>query len=420
MTRMSLASAIRLTPWRFLLSRWPYSAALYVGVCILLAPISVAAVSTVFLIPLWGAVLAHIDRRTVTLLGRERIQEARVRAPFERFGDRVRAQLAEPITWRESGYELIHLVIAIAAFGLLSLAWTFFATGGLVPVILFVNAVNDAPSPLGEVTSGSLVWAIPLALLSLLLVLYATSGIALGLSSIAAKMLSPRPEALQRQVAQLARSNALIQDEFDTRLRDLERQIHDGAQIRLSTAALHLGLLEHRLQSARGTQDDADECLAILETVRSENEMSMDALRDSMKSLRPRTLQESGLVSAIREVSRTLPMSIRVEGAEGLRLPVGAEYSLLQIAKEALNNIAKHANASEVDIEFSVTASQSELVISDNGKGGANPFVGTGIIGMQERAQLLDGSFSLSSPPGGPTRLTVRVPSSAANDSKGP
>jgi len=171
-----------------------------------------------------------------------------------------------------------------------------------------------------------------------------------------------------------------------------------------------MGLLDLRLRGLEGPDEALQECLVLLSAARSENEKSMDALRESMQGLRPRILQEAGLVAAIEDATSALPLRTTVSGSGTHRLPVGIEYSLLQIAKEAVTNVAKHAEATAVSVAVAATKDAVELTVKDDGRGGANPFIGTGIIGMQERTQLLGGVFRLSSPSGGPTILTVMVP----------
>ncbi len=202
----------------------------------------------------------------------------------------------------------------------------------------------------------------------------------------------------------------------DTERRNISRELHDRVGPNLVALKLSLGMMHTALPadgSDRGALADAREVL----------EQTIAQLRNVMSDLRPPALDDYGLLAAIRSYAERygtrLHAEVRVEGADlSPRPSLAVETSLFRIAQEALNNIAKHAQARHVVVAAQRNASGITLTITDDGVGfDAASVAGSGGLGlrtMRERAQGLGAEFSIESRPGGPTCIRVHLASAPA------
>ena len=126
--------------------------------------------------------------------------------------------------------------------------------------------------------------------------------------------------------------------------------------------------------------------------------------------LEPAALTESGLGPALRTLARrsALPVEVRVELAE--RLPADVESAAYYVVSEALTNATKHAQASYVEVSAALKAGALEVVVRDDGVGGADRSAGTGLVGLADRVEALGGRLTVASPAGGGTTLTATIP----------
>jgi signal transduction histidine kinase len=195
--------------------------------------------------------------------------------------------------------------------------------------------------------------------------------------------------------AKLQRSRARIVEAADTARRKLERDLHDGAQQRLVALAIHLRLLTRKLGPDAGIEPCIQELLDALQE-----------LRDLARGLHPAVLSERGLVPALEALATRSPVPATVHAELGARLPEAQEVALYFVAAEALANVAKYAAATEVEIRVGA----GTIEISDDGVGGASPDGGSGLRGLKDRVEALDGRLSVDSPPGAGTTVRARLP----------
>jgi signal transduction histidine kinase len=203
----------------------------------------------------------------------------------------------------------------------------------------------------------------------------------------------------------VSRSRARLADAFEAERRRIERDLHDGAQQRLVSLTLQLGLA--RLDLPPGSP--------AAETITAAHEQAkqlMAELRELIHGIQPQVLTDLGLPAALGELADQAPIPVAVDAHLAGRLPSQIENTAYFVVAEALTNIAKHSGATSA----SVTARQHHGVltveISDNGHGGANPRSGTGLTGLADRVAVTGGRMLLSSPAGGPTLLRVELPCS--------
>jgi signal transduction histidine kinase/CHASE3 domain sensor protein len=203
---------------------------------------------------------------------------------------------------------------------------------------------------------------------------------------------------------ELAASRARVVAAADQTRRRLERDLHDGAQQRLVSLAL-------RLRGAATTiPPELDEVHQELSGVGTELDAVLDDLRELSRGIHPAILTEGGLGPALRTLARrsSVPVQLQV-GVEG-RLPERVEVTAYYVAAEALTNVAKHANASAVEVHVDTDDGLVRLTIRDDGVGGADPARGSGLIGLKDRIEGTGGTLHVESRPGQGTSLLVELP----------
>jgi signal transduction histidine kinase len=204
--------------------------------------------------------------------------------------------------------------------------------------------------------------------------------------------------------AQLAASRARIVATADETRRRIERNLHDGIQQRLVTLTLELrGLREAVPPGDSGL-------LASLAHAGDELVSILDELREISRGVHPAVLSQGGLDPALRSLARRTSLPVALDIGEIGRLPQPVEAAAYYVVSEALTNAAKHANAAVVQVRLTVKDGWAHLLIRDDGDGGADPALGTGIIGLIDRVDALGGKLRLRSPPGQGTSLAIGLP----------
>jgi signal transduction histidine kinase len=213
-----------------------------------------------------------------------------------------------------------------------------------------------------------------------------------------------RTEELEHQVQRLAQTRAGVVDAADAERRRLERDLHDGAQQRLVSLAMNLGM-------ARAHATTAEQAQHAIAEAHEEAKAALTELRNLIRGLHPAVLEDRGLDAALSGVTARMPVPVRLT-VDGLdhRLPPVIEAVAYFVVSEALSNVAKHAQASQAEVVVQRAGDRLHLIISDDGVGGADPAGGTGLAGLAKRASSVDGTFEIASPPGGPTLITVDLP----------
>ena len=209
----------------------------------------------------------------------------------------------------------------------------------------------------------------------------------------------------KRQDEEVRASRKRIVDATDAARRRLERNLHDGAQQRLAALSLSLRLAESRLET------DVVEAAEILTRAREELARALEELRELARGLHPNVLTDRGLGPALEALVIRSPFPVEVAVPEQ-RLPPGIEAAAYYVAAEALANVAKYAHASCAQVSVLESDDGDEVVVevSDDGVGGADATRGTGLRGLEDRVESLDGALDISSPPGRGTTLRASIP----------
>jgi signal transduction histidine kinase len=326
---------------------------------------------------------------------------------------RFRWLLGEPITpagpgnvaagWRQVWYHFF-VGINIALFGTTVLV-SLWATA-LYSLLLPVFSTPDT-SPFGLwswdplARTGMSVFA---AVLMAAAVLLAPPLARLDVAAARAMMEASRTEELEQRVAELSHSRAEVVGAADAERRRIERDLHDGAQQRLVSLAMNLGL-------ARAELSNVDpQVRRVIEHAHEEAKQALAELRALVRGLYPAVLHDRGLDAALSGIAARSPVPARITVELAARPSPTVEAVAYFVVAEALSNVAKHSRADSVDILVRGSQALVRIEIHDNGRGGADPSRGTGLRGLAQRVGSVDGTWHVSSPPGGPTVVTVELP----------
>ena len=191
----------------------------------------------------------------------------------------------------------------------------------------------------------------------------------------------------------------------DAARRRLERNLHDGAQQRLAALSLSLRLAESRLP------DEAEKALEILAGARVELTQALEELRELARGLHPNVLTDRGLGPALESLVIRSPIPVEIDVPDE-RFPPAIEAAAYYVAAEALANVAKYADATLAEVRVAEDDDGASIVVEvvDDGVGGADPARGSGLEGLVDRVESLDGTFAVESPPGGGTRIRATIP----------
>jgi signal transduction histidine kinase len=206
------------------------------------------------------------------------------------------------------------------------------------------------------------------------------------------------------RAAQLAASRARVVTASDEARRQIERDLHDGAQQRLVTLGLELSLL----QSSAHT--DLNELRSGIGRVSAELIEVIDELREMSRGIHPAILSEGGLCPALRALARRSAILVELDLHTQARFPEPVEVAAYYVVSEALTNMTKHADASYVTVLMEERYGTMRLLVQDDGVGGADPARGSGLVGIRDRVEALGGTFEVSSPVGQGTLIQVALP----------
>ncbi|HEX2071631.1 MAG TPA: sensor domain-containing protein [Thermoleophilaceae bacterium] len=311
---------------------------------------------------------------------------------------RVWARLRDRATWKDLGWIGV-LATAGAVAGLVLIAlWST----ALVLITLPVTASTfPAGTTIGDV---SLPLSLALALGGLAVAAIAVTAarsLATGIAALARALLGPDVE---EQVARLEHSRASAVGATDTTLRRIERDLHDGAQHRLVAIALDLGRAREKMS------DDPAAAEPLIAQAHEEAKRAMVELRDLVRGIHPSILTDRGLDAAVSALAGRSPVPVSVAVDLDGRPPAAAETAAYYVVAEALTNVAKHAGATGAEVRIGHRDGALAVEVLDDGRGGARRAPGSGLDGIGQRVDALDGRLDIDSPAGGPTTLKAVIP----------
>jgi signal transduction histidine kinase len=402
--------AITLQPLSFLASSWPWRSLAYLlsgvlvgaatGLSLLLLAVgtvfgTLAVVGLVGLLGLAfsGIVVARVERRRLRLVDIDPAPDPHRRPDRPGWRGWLRTRLREQSTWREFGY------MAVSALGLwwIDLGVVGFSLG--VPTLFIISPiVIDPPQHwwygLPAYAMGAVL--IPVAA-------YSITAWAGARAALTRAILSPRDDELGAQLVEVARSRARLVDAFEVERRRIERDLHDGAQQRLVALSVSLGLAELDLPP------DSPAARQVAEA-HQQARLALAELRELIRGVHPHVLTDRGLAAAVTDLAGRSPVPTQIDIELPRRLPQGVEVTAYFAIAEALANVVKHGRASRAAVHGRLLTDMLVVEVRDDGIGGADPAVGSGLAGLADRVAVAEGRLLLSSPVGGPTLVRVELP----------
>jgi signal transduction histidine kinase len=210
--------------------------------------------------------------------------------------------------------------------------------------------------------------------------------------------------AAQRE-RELVERRARVVDEAEARLRGIERNLHDGAQVRLAALAMTLGEIKENLERSA----DPEGTIELANAAHRGAKETLVELRDLARGIHPAVL-DRGLTAALAVLAEASAVPATATVEMGRRPSPAIEAIAYYCAAELLANVAKHAGATRVAVGAREDDGRLVMSVTDDGAGGARLKPGGGLTGLADRVQTVDGRLSLHSPPGGPTTVTVELP----------
>jgi signal transduction histidine kinase len=214
-----------------------------------------------------------------------------------------------------------------------------------------------------------------------------------------------RARALRDRVDDLRDARSRIIAAADAERRRIERDLHDGAQQRMVSVALTLSLAEAKLKTT-----DTEAAAKLVAQARAEAQTAVNELRELARGIHPAVLSDRGLGPALEALAARAPVPVEVSGVPAESLPKEVEAAVYFVTAEALTNVAKYAQADSVSVGLSVDAGRLCLEIRDDGVGGADTSMGSGVAGLCDRVEALDGELTVDSPLGVGTTVTAQIP----------
>lgn len=366
--------------------------------------IVLGALAVAVLGPLVALPLAALERFRLRLVDTRPLVTGH-RAPGPGLWSWIRTRYTEAATWRELLYAVLLVTALPVLFGGLVVLTAFVGMLLLMPFIVAQNGPGQVMLVWGTVDTMGQALPIGAAGAAMLVLLpYPVALLAGTHGAVARALLQGRgKEELNEELVAVSRSRARLVDAFEAERRRIERDLHDGAQQRLVTLTLQLGLA--RLDVPPGSP--AAESVA---SAHDQAKQLMAELRELIRGIYPQVLTDRGLTAALPQLADrcTIPVGVRTHIPR--RLPGHIEGTAYFVVSEALTNVAKHSGATEAEVAAHLVADALVVEVRDNGAGGADPDSGTGLTGLADRVSVMDGTMVMSSPPGGPTLLRVELP----------
>ena len=329
---------------------------------------------------------------------------------------RLDRRLRDRAAWRSVWYSLIKLPVAavqlytvvLTVFGLVDLSspvlWILFRShsgGNLSPLVAVV------PVPFGgQLEIHSFLGTYPAAIAGAACVVagaWLARAINAGDRALVRSLLGP--SSMAERVSELERTRTLAVEDSAAALRRVERDLHDGAQMRLAALAMNLGMAREKL--------DGDDGATVRELIDAAHRNAVDALadlRDLARGIHPPVL-DSGLASALASLATSSAIPASVTADIGTRPAPAIETIAYFCAAELIANATKHSYANQIKIKIYTERTEVlRLEVSDDGIGGADAGRGSGLAGLAQRVSTVDGRIDVISPAGGPTTVAVELP----------
>jgi signal transduction histidine kinase len=361
--------------------------------------------------------LGGLHRRVAWWLLRYRVEPPPKFQPGSGILDRLDKRLRDRAAWRSVSYSLIKLPVAAvelyaittAVIGLVDITypvdWLLFRhhLGSSLHPMVAVNPLSFGGGSFNVYSWPGTFLAAILGAASVLAATWLARAITAGDRSLVRSLLGP--SSMAERVSELERTRSLAVEDSAAALRQVERDLHDGAQMRLAALAMNLGMAREKL--------DDDDDATVKELLDAAQRNAVDALadlRDLARGIHPPAL-DNGLPSALATLAASSAIPASVTADIGTRPAPAIETIAYFCAAELIANATKHSYANQIKIKIDTERpGVLRLEVSDDGIGGADAARGSGLAGLAQRVSTVDGRIAVSSPGGGPTMVTVELP----------
>ena len=419
--RQGLMAALS-APWRQPGRLWRTLGAIGVGLPLgtvsftalvtLLSTAAGLAITVVLAVPfLWLAFvvsrgLGRIERQRVAVLLDTPIADPVPPLATPSWLRRLWERIQSPDRWREIAHHVLALPIGVVSFTLAMAVWAGSLALVLLPLYVSVLPGGTAKFWVADVSQG--IGSVAASLLGVIGVALVAPHVTMALGrlqvSAARWLLGPRRAALEAQLEQLETSRSAAVDSAEAERRRIERDLHDGAQQRLVALAATLG------DARQHFDDDPATARAMVDDAHEEAKAALKEIRDLVRGINPFILQDRGLDAALSAVVARSPVPVELDVRLADRPPSAVESAAYFVVAEALTNVARHAEATRAYVAVARSGNRLVVEVRDDGRGGADASVGTGLQGLRDRVAALGGTMYVLSPVGGPTTITVEMP----------
>lgn len=369
----------------------------------------------VFLVPVvlgWVRALAELQRRWAQEWSGVEIPSPYRPAPaFDGNGligylQRCKWLLTDPATWRDLLWTVVNVPAGLVLGLLPGCLIVYGLEGVFVAPFIKIYGVDFGWGPFWPMSRFGLVslLCVPMGVLLTLFGMRVGGPILGGHALFTRSLLAPTRQSLALRVQHLTESRSDLVDTSAAELRRIERDLHDGAQARLVALGMSLGLAEDLFRK------NPEAALALLAEARESSGQALTELRDLVRGIHPPVLAERGLDGAIRALALTLPVPVEVTIELSGRPSAPVETAAYFAVAESLTNVVKHSAANRAWVQLQHDHGKLVMIVGDDGRGGADPAGGSGLRGIERRLAAFDGILAVTSPPGGPTTVTMELP----------
>jgi signal transduction histidine kinase len=313
------------------------------------------------------------------------------------------ARTLDPVSWRARAYFALKLPLAAVGLAVMAACWL----GGVFCLTFPAWWTLGLGAALGGISLAGSFTFLPLGFALLLTAPWATHGLTEIDRRLMRGLLGPGSPA--DRIRALEQSRARAVDDSAARLRGIERDLHDGTQAQLVALAMKLGLAREKLQ------DDGIDLARVTQLVEEAHRGALEAitdLRTMARGIHPPVL-DHGLADALDTLANRSAVPVELITDIPERPSAAIETIAYFSAAELLTNVAKHSGARHATLEAVHVPGLLRIRVTDDGAGGARPVPNGGLRGLAERVRTVDGRIEIRSPAGGPTTVTVELPSHA-------
>ncbi len=354
-----------------------------------------------------------ITRMTASQLAELAAREQVIIEELKTHSDWLAAAIRDVPGWRARAYLLLKLPVSVAMFVAAAGCWL---TGLwlLTAPLWWMAVVRRGGFGFGTAAHyGVAVLLVPVGAAVVLAAPWLTRATVAADRSMIRGLLGP--SSLAQRVRDLEQTRAHAVDDSAARLRSIERDLHDGAQAQLVGLAMKLGLAREKLGGGSAestTQADLDRAAELVEAAHRSAIEAIAELRVLARGIHPPVL-DNGLPDALATLAARSAVPVELITDVPERPSAAIETIAYFCAAELLANVAKHSGARHATLEAVHVPGLLRVRVTDDGRGGARPDASGGLRGLAERIRTVDGRLQISSPRGGPTVVTVELPSHA-------